>query len=116
MEAETLGITLHDSLTELWAEAPGDKLSDVNASNVAETLTDLKAASPIVTLAPTLGEMKAETGSKALSDVKAQTVLDTLSATQSDTSLCEARMHLSKHKLRLLQMWKRNQCSERSAR
>ena len=53
------------------AETPGDKLHDVKVSNVAETLTDLKAASPVVTLALTLGEMETETAGKALSDVKA---------------------------------------------
>ena len=96
MEVEALVIRLHHSLTELEAETPGDKLHDVKASNVAETLTDLKAASPVVTLAPTLGEMEAQTAGKALSDVKAQTMVDTLSATLSDTNLCAARRHLSK--------------------
>ena len=44
MEVEALVISLHHSLTELEAETPGDKLRDGKASNVAETLTDLKAA------------------------------------------------------------------------
>ena len=95
MEVEALVITLHHSLPELEAETPGDKLRDVKASNVAETLTDLKAASPVVPLAPTR-EMEAATAGKTISDMKAQTVVDTLSATLSDTNLCEARRHPSK--------------------
>ena len=51
MEVEALVITLHHSLTELEVETPGDRLRDLRASNVAETLTDLKAASPVVKLA-----------------------------------------------------------------
>ena len=51
MEVEALVITLHHSLTELEVEAPGEKLRDVRASNVAERLTDQKAASPVVKLA-----------------------------------------------------------------
>ena len=31
-----------------------DRLEEVKAGKVGETLTDLKAASPVVTLAPTL--------------------------------------------------------------
>ena len=36
----------------------------MKADNVAETLTDLKAASPVVTLAPALGEMEGERAGK----------------------------------------------------
>ena len=63
----------------------------MKAGNVAETLTDLKGASPVVTLAPTLGEMEAERAGKTISDLQAQTVVDTLSATLLDTNLCKAR-------------------------
>ena len=84
-------------------ETPGDKLRDVNAKglvdthaevttrNVAETLTDLKTASPLVTLAPTLEKKDAEMPGKTLSDLEFRTVVETLSATLSDTNLFEVR-------------------------
>ena len=52
-----------------------DRLVEVKAGKVGETLTNLKATSPVVTLNATLAEMEAETARKRLSDV------DTLSAT-----------------------------------
>ena len=52
MQVEALVITQHQSLTELQVKTPGDKLRDVKASNVAKTLTDQKAASPVVKVAP----------------------------------------------------------------
>ena len=45
-------ITQHQSLTELEVKTPGDKLRDVKASNVAKSLTDEKAAKPVVKVAP----------------------------------------------------------------
>ena len=55
----------------------------VKAGKVGETMTDLRAASPVVTLTPKLAEMKAETAGKTLSDVEAQALLDTLLVTLS---------------------------------
>ena len=37
-----------------------DKLAEVKTGKVCKTLSDLKAASPVVTLAPTLAEIEAE--------------------------------------------------------
>ena len=46
-----------------------DRLVEVKAGKVGETLTNLKATSPVVTLPATLAGMEAETSRKRLSDV-----------------------------------------------
>ena len=40
------------------------RLEELKAGKVGETLTDLKAASPVLTLAPTVAETKAQTAGK----------------------------------------------------
>lgn len=77
MEVKELVKTLHHSLTEVEdgdtlldveAEALADTLTErvveVKAGKVCETLTDLRAAPPVVTLAHTIAEMEAETIAK----------------------------------------------------
>ena len=49
----------------------------LTVEKVSETLTDLKAASPVVTLAPSLAEMKAHTAGKKLSHVLPQALVET---------------------------------------
>ena len=44
---------------------------------VGDTLTNLKAASPVVTLAPTLAETIAQTAGNTLSDVVLQALVET---------------------------------------
>ena len=51
------------------AETLADRLEELKAGKVGETLTDLKAASPVVTLAPTPADIKAQTPGKTLTDV-----------------------------------------------
>ena len=46
------------------AETLADRLEELKAWKVGNTLTNLKAASPVVTLAPTLTEMIAQTAKK----------------------------------------------------
>ena len=41
------------------AETLANRLEELKARKVGKTLTDLKAASPVLTLAPTVAEMKA---------------------------------------------------------
>ena len=50
------------------ADTLADNLKEVNIEKMSETLTYLKATSPVVTLAPTLAEIKAMTAGKTLSD------------------------------------------------
>ena len=69
---EALVNTLHHSLAVVQAKKPGgtmrnmetgalvDKLAEVKTGKVCKTLSDLKAASPVVTQASTLAEMEAE--------------------------------------------------------
>ena len=66
------------------ADMLADRLAEVKARNVGETLTALKFASPVVTLAPSLAEMEAETAGKTLSDVEVPALVSTLSATLSE--------------------------------
>ena len=49
----------------------------LTVEKVCETLTDLKAASPVVTLALSLAEMKAHTAGKTLSYVLPQALVET---------------------------------------
>ena len=49
----------------------------LTVKKVCETLTDLKAASPVVTLALSLAEMKAHTAGKTLRDVLPQALVET---------------------------------------
>ena len=72
MKFEALVNTLLHSLAVVQAKKPGytmrnmeiealvDRLVEVKTEKVGQTLSDLKAASPVVTLAPTLAEMEAE--------------------------------------------------------
>ena len=46
------------------AETLAKRLQELKARKVGETLTDLKAASPVQTLAPTVAEIKAQTAGK----------------------------------------------------
>lgn len=48
-----------DTMRNMENEALVDELAEVKAGKVGQTLSDLKAASPVVTLPPTLGEMEA---------------------------------------------------------
>ena len=60
------------------AETLAKRLEELKARKVSETLTDLKAASPVQTLAPTVAEIKAQTaGKKTLSHVVPQAIVDT---------------------------------------
>lgn len=60
---------------EALCDTLSDRLAEVKAGKVGETLTDLKATSRELTLAATLAEMVSETACKTPSDV------DTFSAT-----------------------------------
>jgi len=57
---------------------------EVKAGKVDETVTDLKAALPVVTLAPTLAEMEAERAGKTLSNVEAKALVNILADTLSE--------------------------------
>ena len=60
------------------AETPANRLEELKAGKVGKTLTDLKAASPVLTLAPTVAEMKAQTAAKkTLCDVVPQAMDET---------------------------------------
>lgn len=48
-----------DTMRNMENEALVDELAEVKAGKVGQTLSDLKAASPVVTLPPTLAEMEA---------------------------------------------------------
>ena len=54
----------HDVEAQALAETLADRLEELKAGKVGNTLTNLKAASPVVTLAPTLTEMIAQTAKK----------------------------------------------------
>ena len=45
-------------------ETLANRLEDLKAGKIGETLTDLKATSPVLTLALTLAEMKAQAAEK----------------------------------------------------
>ena len=45
-------------------ETLANRLEELKAGKIGETLTDLKATSPVLTLALTLAEMKAQTAAK----------------------------------------------------
>lgn len=68
VQVKVLVNTLHHSLEKEKAKTPGDKqrdrLGEVKAAKVGETLTDLKAALQVVTLGRTLAEIKTETVAK----------------------------------------------------
>ena len=59
------------------AESLADWQEELKAGKVGETLTDLKAALPVVTLAPTPADIKAQTPGKTLSDVVPQASIET---------------------------------------
>ena len=59
------------------AETLANRLEELKAGKVGKTLTDLKAASPVLTLAPTVAEMKAQTAGKTLCDVVPQAMDET---------------------------------------
>ena len=67
----------HGIEAEALAETLADRLEELSAGKVGQTLTDLKAASPVVTLAPTIAEMKTQTAAKTLSDVVPQALVET---------------------------------------
>lgn len=48
-----------DTMRNMEIEALVDELAEVKSGKVGQTLSDLKAASPVVTLPPTLAEMEA---------------------------------------------------------
>ena len=56
VQAKKLGYKMRNMETEALV----DRLVEVKTGRVGQTLSDLKAASPVVTLAPTLAEMEAE--------------------------------------------------------
>ena len=56
VQTKKLGYTMRNMETEALV----DRLVEVKTGRVGQTLSDLKAASPVVTLAPTLAEMEAE--------------------------------------------------------
>ena len=49
-----------NTMRDMEAEALVERLAEVKAGKVVQTLTDMVAPSPVVTLAPTLAEMEAE--------------------------------------------------------
>ena len=62
---------------EVLAETLADRLEELKAGKVGETLTDLKAASPVVTLATSLAEMNSQAAGKTLSDIVLQALVET---------------------------------------
>ena len=58
------------------AETLADRLEELKAGKVGNTLTNRKAASPVVTLAPTVTVI-CQTAKKTLSDVVLQPLLET---------------------------------------
>ena len=60
VKEETNRVTLRDGEAEALAKTLADRLEEIKAGKDGETLTDLKAASPVVTMASTLGESRDE--------------------------------------------------------
>ena len=50
--------------TKVLVETLANRLEELKAGKIGETLTDLKATSPVLTLALTLAEMKAQKAEK----------------------------------------------------
>ena len=50
--------------TKVLVETLANRLKELKAAKIGETLTDLKATSPVLTLALTLAERKAQTAKK----------------------------------------------------
>ena len=88
VEAKKPGDTLRDEEAQpphrALAESLADCLEELRGGKVGQTLTDLKAASPVVTLAPTLAEMKAQTAGKTLSNVVSQALVKTQAVAVTD--------------------------------
>ena len=59
------------------AETLADRLEELKAAKVCQTMTDLKAASPVVTLTPTLAEMKTQPAKKTLSSIRRKALVET---------------------------------------
>ena len=58
VEAKQQGNRVRDVQAKPFSDTLSDKLAEVKVGKVGETLTDLKAASPVLTLFPTLAVMK----------------------------------------------------------
>ena len=57
MQAKALAKTLRDVQAQAFSDRLSDRLAKVKVGKVGETLTKLKAASPVLTLFPTLAVM-----------------------------------------------------------
>ena len=68
VEAERRGDKLHEIDANALADTLADNLEVVNAGKISKTLKDLKATSLVVSLAPTVAEIKAKTACKTQSD------------------------------------------------
>ena len=62
--------------TEAWANTLAERLAEVKAKTIGETLTAVTGASLVLKLTATLAEMKAKMG-----DVEAEELVDTLANT-----------------------------------
>ena len=62
--------------TEAWANTLAERLAEVKAKTIGETLTAVMGASLVLKLTATLAEMKAKMG-----DVEAEELVDTLANT-----------------------------------
>ena len=58
VEAKRQGNRVRDVQAKPFSDTLSDKLAEVKVGKVGETLTDLKAASPVLTLFPTQAVMK----------------------------------------------------------
>ena len=58
VEAKQQGNRVRDVQAKPFSDTLSDKLAEVKVGKVGETLTDLKAASPVLTLFPTQAVMK----------------------------------------------------------
>ena len=58
VEAKQQGNRVRDVQAKAFSDTLSDRLDEVEVGKVGETLTDLKAASPVLTLFPTQAVMK----------------------------------------------------------
>ena len=67
--------------TEAWANTLAQRLAEVKAKTIGETLTAMTGASLVLKLTATLAEIKAKAVNKTLGDVEAEELVDTLANT-----------------------------------
>ena len=58
VDAKKQGNRVRDVQAQAFSDTLSDRLAEVKVGKVGETLTNLKAASPVLTLFPTLAVMK----------------------------------------------------------